>query len=70
MEKLIEALQILLKYGNPDYPTHCIHDILIIVGIDPDKVSEEDTLKLKQLGFFPTRDYGEHWFVSFRYGSA
>ena len=30
MEKLIEALQIFLKYGNPDYPTHCEHDELTI----------------------------------------
>jgi hypothetical protein len=28
MEELIEALQILLKYGCPQFPTHCEHDTL------------------------------------------
>lgn len=40
MSDLIEALQILLKYGNPKKPTHCEHDILIIGGIDSLVVSE------------------------------
>ena len=39
MEDLIKALQILLKYGNPKYPTVCEHDILYIVGIDLEKIS-------------------------------
>jgi len=42
MENLIKALQIFLKYGNPDYPTWCSHDELHICDIDPDKVSDED----------------------------
>jgi hypothetical protein len=70
MEKLIEALQILLKYGNPDYPTHCEHDILTICGIEPSDVSEEDIAKLDELGFFVGDEYGEESFHSFRYGSA
>ena len=35
MKDLIEALTILLKYGNPAHPTHCEHDELTICGIDP-----------------------------------
>ena len=35
MEDLIKALQILLKYGNPKYPTHCEHDELSFHGIEP-----------------------------------
>lgn len=42
METLIQALQILLKYGNPEYPTHCEHDELWIMEIDPEDVSDED----------------------------
>jgi hypothetical protein len=34
VENLIKALQIFLKYGNPDNPTHCEHDVLTVV-IDP-----------------------------------
>jgi len=30
MDDLIKALQILRKYGNPKYPTHCEHDTLYI----------------------------------------
>ena len=51
MEDLIKALQILLKYGNPKYPTVCEHDILYIVGIDLEKISIEDITKLENLGF-------------------
>lgn len=70
MEKLIQALQILLKYGNPDYPTHCEHDILTICGIEPSDVSEEDIAKLDELGFFVGDEYGEEAFHSYKYGSA
>jgi len=51
MSDLIKALQILLKYGNPNYPTHCIHDELIIHGIEPEIINKEDTKELKVLGF-------------------
>ena len=70
MEQLIEALQILLKYGNPSYPTHCEHDILTICGIDPSDVSDEDKEKLDDLGFFVGDEYGDEAFHSFKYGSA
>jgi hypothetical protein len=65
MDKLIEALQILLKYDNPDYPTHCEHDELTVC-VDPGLVSEEDIAKLDELGFFVDDDC----FRSYRYGSA
>lgn len=70
LDGLIEALQILRKYGNPDRPTHCEHDILTICGIEPEKVSDEDKEKLNKLGFFVGDEYGEEAFHSFRYGSA
>lgn len=70
MKGLIEALQIFLKYGDPDHPTHCEHDILMIVGIDPAEVSDEDKVKLADLGFFVGREFGEEAFQSYRYGSA
>lgn len=66
VEDLIKALQIFLKYGNPDYPTYRIHDELW-VDIEPEKVSEEDLEMLKSLGFFPSED--ESGFYSFRFGS-
>ena len=68
MSKLIEALQILLKYGDPAYPTHCEHDELTICGIDPEDVSKEDKDRLDELGFFVSEEYG--CFKSFRFGSA
>lgn len=67
LDGLIEALQILRKYGNPDNPTHCEHDILTICGIDTTEVSKEDKKKLDTLGFFEGEDNS---FQSFRYGSA
>jgi hypothetical protein len=73
MDELIEALTILRKYGNPDYPTICEHDVLMIVGIDPDDVSAEDVAELDRLGFIVDRDdgcYGGGMFISYKYGSA
>lgn len=68
MKDLIEALTILLKYGNPTYPTHCEHDELTICGIDPAGVSDEDKKRLDALGFFVSED--DECFKSFRFGSA
>jgi hypothetical protein len=69
MKDLIEALQILLKYGNPSNPTHCEHDVLTICGIHPKDVSEEDRNRLEELGFFVGKEWPDN-FASFRYGSA
>ena len=66
MEDLIKALQILVKYGNPEWPTHCEHDCLWICGIDPDDVLEEDVKTLDELGFFVDDDS----FKSYKFGSA
>ena len=68
MNELIEALQILSKYGNPEYPTCCEHDILTIVDIDPENVSADDVTKLEELGFFI--DTNEGCFASYKFGSA
>lgn len=68
MEDLIKALQIFLKYGNPDNPTHCEHDEMLVC-IDPDIVSDEDKVELYKLGFFVSKEYPT-CFMSFRFGSA
>ena len=67
MKDLIKALTILLKYGNPKWPTHCEHDVLRIM-INPYQVSDEDIKTLDDLGVF-IDDKGE-CFMSFRFGSA
>lgn len=68
MEDLIKALQILLKYGNPKYPTVCEHDILYIVGIDIEKISIEDITELENLGFIINIKESEIY--SYKFGSA
>jgi len=68
MKKLIEALQIFLKYGDPEFPTHCEHDVMWISDIEPDMVSEEDKKKLDELGFHV--DESDNCFKSYKYGSA
>ncbi len=68
MEDLIKALQILLKYGNPKYPTVFEHDILYIVGIDLKKISIEDINELENLGFNINIEESEIY--SFKFGSA
>jgi len=68
MTDLIEALTILLKYGNPRNPTHCEHDELTIADINPADVTFDDKERLKELGFFVSES--DECFKSFRYGSA
>ena len=72
MKDLIEALTILLKYGDPHNPCNCNHDELMICGIDPKDVSDEDTKRLDRLGFFVSdAEYAdETWFMSYRFGSC
>ena len=65
MKDLIEALQIFLKYTQDNYPTSCLHDELRVV-VDPAIVSDEDIIRLEQLGFTA---YHED-FISYRFGSC
>lgn len=71
MKDLIEALTIFLKYRDVDYPTHCEHDVLYIMDITEEEVSEEDKKRLDELGFHFSRhsERGPSW-ISFKYGSA
>ncbi len=68
MDGLIEALEIFRKYANEDRPTHCEHDILMVVGVEKDQPSEAHRDRLDQLGFFWDTEY-DCW-ASFKYGSA
>ena len=68
MDKLIEALQIFMRYKNEEWPTNCSHDVLAITGIEQEDVSEEDIAKLDELGFFWSDEHD--CFISFRFGSA
>ena len=74
MSDLIEALQILLKYGNPEYPTQCGHDELTInPEIYYGDVSPENRKKLEEVGFFIgylDGEESESAFQSFRFGSC
>ena len=65
MSDLITALQIFLKYGDPQYPTCCEHDVLHVC-IEAGAVSPEDKAALAALGFLVSEDH----FISYRYGSA
>jgi hypothetical protein len=71
MDDLIKALTILRKYGNPERPTHCEHDVLqISPNINPERVSNEDKAALDALGFIISSERGDEFFQSFRFGSA
>ena len=71
MDDLIEALTILKGYGNSKYPTHCEHDVMIFVGIDPEEVSDADKSRLDDLGVIVGSPFGgDDTFYSYRFGSA
>lgn len=66
MNDLIEALQILAKYTDAEYPTGCEHDLLHVYA--PREVSETDRARLEELSFEYDADT-ESW-ISYRFGSA
>lgn len=68
LSDLIEALQIFLKYGDVEWPTHCEHDELWITNVDASALTPEDALRLAELGF----DYDEddECYKSYAFGSA
>lgn len=70
MKDLIESLTILAKYQGEDIfsPTHCEHDVMLVVGVEEGVVSEEDRARLKDLGWVWHSEY-DAW-GSFRFGSA
>ena len=70
MDDLIAALTIFRKYMDKDEyaPTHCEHDILLVVGVEEDAVSTEDLAELNRLGFTWQNQYD--CFGSLRFGSA
>jgi len=69
MNELIKALLILEKY-NPEFSTHCEHDIMSICGVEPNEVSEEDIQLLEDFGFHIGSECGETGFESYRWGSC
>ena len=56
MDKLIEILNIIKKYGNFDYPIWCEHDVLGFI-INPDIISKEDMKRLNELNVFYSDEY-------------
>lgn len=52
MSDFIEGLNIFMKYKNPKTPFHAEHDIIWILEITPDEVSQEDKEKLEKLEFY------------------
>ena len=67
MDELIEALQLIRKYGNEKYPTHCEHDKLHVM-CDVSAITAEDLARLHELGFHVDEEY--EGLYSYRYGSA
>jgi len=69
VSELIEALQIFAKYQKQTWnPTHCEHDVLLVVDVLQNAPSEEDRKRLGELHFFWSSEYG--CWASFRFGSA
>lgn len=66
MKNLIEALNIFLKYGDVEFPTHCKRDVLYVCGYHKDKMTPEDVARLYDLSF--VWDEGYEVFRSFTYG--
>jgi hypothetical protein len=53
VDDLIEALQIFNKYMKKQSgsPTHCVHDELWVYGVDTAAMTEQDKVRLDELGF-------------------
>lgn len=78
LSALIEALTILRKYNDPEWPTNCQHDVLFVSGPAPETMEPGDADRLKELGFvWPAGDGEEDYdgdyeggWITFRFGSC
>lgn len=69
IDQLIEGLTILKKYLRTDaYPTHCEHDVLMVMVPDDTDIPTEEVARLEELGFHQDDERG--LWASFRFGSA
>jgi hypothetical protein len=69
MDDLIEALRIFAKYQAKCYsPTHCEHDVFMVMDVGKTVPSEEDRARLDSLSFTWLTEF-KCW-GSFRFGSA
>lgn len=68
MDELIEALNIFKKYRNEKWPTHCEHDVLMIMAVGEKEMSLEDTEQVEKLGFHWSGEY-DCW-ASYKFGRA
>lgn len=68
MDDLIEAFQILRKYGNPERLTSCMRGELRVYVNSLVGVSSEDCLRLRELGFRAVRQSSQMYFASYRFG--
>lgn len=67
LQELIEALQIFAKYPHEKYSTGAGHDVFY-VNVDPKIVSDEDKIKLEELGFFTGEQADdEDWFYTYHH---
>lgn len=53
-----------------EFGTHCEHDELTVWGVDVGAISSEDVVRLDELGFFVSDEYGEECLKSFTWGSC
>lgn len=67
MKELIEALTIFMNYDEGS-STHCEHDVLLVVSVTEDQVSDEDKSRLEELSFRWMTEY-DSW-GSYRFGSC
>jgi len=56
MKKLVEALQILMKYDPDGMVGGADHDIIYLSYVDVEKVSAEDAKRLDKLGCYTEDD--------------
>lgn len=67
-DEMAKACQIFSKYSDSSFPFHCQRDKLIVCGVEPDEVTEEDKERLEELGFKVQERPSA--FYSFRFGSC
>lgn len=68
MDELIQALTVFKKYRNEKWPTHCEHDVLMIMAVGEKEMSLEDTATVEKLGFHWSSEY-DCW-ASYKFGRA
>ena len=60
VNRIFEGLKIIEKY-QPNFDTYAEHDTIYIGSYNPDEMTEQERVKMEELGWFEGEDSWQHF---------